>query len=232
MSLSFVTSAIQTGTSDGRYEEKPIESKEVDDANRRNEHKPLFEQLRKNQEEDDQKKEDEQREMMRGTRALDEEDVAHLDALDKQRFQRALAIQRRTHDEVALFRAARVERQQYSLIDADNDDGDDDDNENKEVADPHKALVDVTATSKEPTSTVTEPIAPKIIVKKRRRRVVESKEGTSKKPGPQHKKPKQTLSEAPKVETGGPNKEDKGQTNNAGLGSLLCGYGSSDDDSE
>jgi hypothetical protein len=69
----------------------------------------------------------------------------------------------------------------------------------------------------------------RIIFKKCRRRM-ELKEGTSKKPGPQ-KKPKQEegLPEAPK-ETGGTNKE-KGQ-HNAGLGSLLCGYGSSNDNSE
>jgi hypothetical protein len=36
-----------------QHEEKPIKSKEVDDVNRHNERKPLFEQLRKNQEEDD-----------------------------------------------------------------------------------------------------------------------------------------------------------------------------------
>jgi hypothetical protein len=219
MSLSFVASAVQTGTSDGRYEEKAIESKEVEDVNRRNEHKPLFEQLRKNQEEDDAKKEDEQRELMRGTMALDEEDVAHLDALGKQRFEREREIQMRTHDEVAMFRAARVERQQYNLNDDDSDDDDDDENE---VADHHKALTDVNTASK--AATVTEPIAPKIIVKRRKRRV-----DSSKKPDPQKKTKQEGASEAPK-ETGG-KKEEPGQTN-AGLGGLLCGYGSSDDDSE
>jgi len=124
-----------------QHEEKPIESKEVDNVNPRNEHKPFFEQLRKNQEEDNLKKEDERWEMMWGTRAFDKQDVAHLDALIGWS-------QKRGH------RRSQAHRKSQS---------------------------------------------------------------------------KRGLSEAPK-KTGATNKE-KGQ-HNAGLGSLLCGYGSSDDDSE
>ena len=66
-SLSFVASAVQTGTADGGYEETPLENKEAEEVNRRNAHKPLFEQLRQNKEEEDMKPEELQREMTRGT---------------------------------------------------------------------------------------------------------------------------------------------------------------------
>eukprot|EP00536_Pseudo-nitzschia_multiseries_P005300 jgi/Psemu1/12224/gm1.12224_g len=74
MSLSFVSSAVQVGTSDGGFEETPIENKETEAVNRRNAHKPLFEQLRSNQEEDQEKQEELQRQIMRSTCALDEDD--------------------------------------------------------------------------------------------------------------------------------------------------------------
>ena len=61
MSLSFVSSAVQRGTSDGGYEETPIESKESEAVNRRNAHKPLFDQLRSNQEDEQAKREEIQR---------------------------------------------------------------------------------------------------------------------------------------------------------------------------
>lgn len=224
MSLAFVTSAVQTGTADGGYEEKAIESKEVQDVNQRNQHKPLFEQLRTNQEEEDEKKEELQREMMRGTCALNEEDVAHLDALEKQRMEREREIQLRMQDEVAMFRAARVERQQHNLQEEEDDDDDKDDDEHQGLA------LDKNTTNKEQitgttnvANVVAEPMAPKIIVKKRKRRV-ESKEKTAKTEPDQHKKTKQ--------QDVGEKDEKKAENKSAGLGGLLCGYGSSDEDSE
>jgi hypothetical protein len=86
MSLSFVSSAVQTGMPAGGFEETPIESKEIDAVNKCNAHKPIFEQLRTNQDDDQAKKDDAQMEIMRQTCApLDDNDVAHLDLLNQSR---------------------------------------------------------------------------------------------------------------------------------------------------
>ena len=131
MSLSFVSSAVQTGTSDGGYEETPIETKETQEINRRNAHKPLFEQLRQNKEDEQAKHDEFQREVMRGTCTLDVDDVAHLDAIQQQRSQREQQIQQETQDELTQYRALKALRQQQQqqsnqLDDDDHEDGDDD----------------------------------------------------------------------------------------------------------
>ena len=128
MSLSFVSSAVQTGTSAGGFEETAIENKETEAVNRRNAHKPLFEQLRSNQEEDQEKKDDAQRELMRSTCALDDDDVAHLESLQRQRSDRDRKIQERTQNEVDGFRAAKALRRQAALAGDLEDDADGGDN--------------------------------------------------------------------------------------------------------
>jgi len=183
MSLSFVSSSVQTGTADGGYEETPIESQQVQEVNRRNAHKPLFEQLRENQEEEQAKQEEAQREIMRGTLALGEDDVAHLSALAEQKKEREDRIQQQTKQDLALFRAARVERQQIVLSD------------NEE---------DQSIKKKEPK---TAPVAPKVVIKKRKRKIA-SENGN-----PQTKKPV-VVEKPPEA---------------SALGSLLAGYGSSSD---
>eukprot|EP00536_Pseudo-nitzschia_multiseries_P007033 jgi/Psemu1/16674/gm1.16674_g len=131
MSLSFVSSAVQVGTSDGGFEETPIENKETEAVNRRNAHKPLFEQLRSNQEEDQEKQEELQRQIMRSTCALDEDDVAHLDSIERHRSDRERTIRERTENELRNFRAARALKQQAALAGgSDSDDNDNDNNHN------------------------------------------------------------------------------------------------------
>ena len=196
MSLSFVASAVQTATADGGFEETEINKEQVDAINKRNAHKPLFEQLRQNQDDEQAKEEELQREMMRGTRALDEEDVAHLDALEKQRLERERTIQQRTQDELLLFRAAKAERQQVEL-----DDGDEENGEafvsSLRLPSSAAALVAQTKPSV---------VAPIIVVKKRKRRV------------------------DPAQDEGKIESSTKKQIPANGLGGLLSGYGSSDDD--
>jgi hypothetical protein len=210
MSLSFVASAVQTETTGGGYEETPIESKQVDAVNARNLHKPLFEQLRENQEEEQAKQDEAQRDMMRGTCALDEDDVAHLDALEKQRLGRETEIQQRTREELALFRAARAERQQISW--------DDDDNDDEEEENPVPTTTIQQPPPVETAAPSPGPVVPKIVVRKRKLRRVQSKEESAGKT-----KPTKKLEETPKAP------ETKPTT---GLGSLLSGYGSSDDESD
>ncbi len=246
MSLSFVSSAVQIGTSDGGFEETAIENKETEAVNRRNAHKPLFEQLRSNQEEDQEKKEEMKRQIMRSTCALDDEDVAHLDALQKQRSDRERKIQERTKNELDSFRAARALRQQAALALA-SDHEEDDTNDSNNL--PRCAITE-TSLSKEtavPTSSL-----PVIRVKKRKRRMNDSTETTQ--------KPKTTAQES-KIEQdeesekhtreivqASPSSNATGAqstlkltaaaaaaaatTNDGGggLGSLLSGYGSSSDE--
>ena len=196
MSLSFVASAVQTATADGGFEETEINKEQVDAINKRNAHKPLFEQLRQNHDDEQAKEEELQREMMRGTRALDEEDVAHLDALEKQRLERERTIQQRTQDELLLFRAAKAERQQVEL-----DDGDEENGEafvsSLRLPSSAAALVAQTKPSV---------VAPIIVVKKRKRRV------------------------DPAQDEGTIESSTKKEIPANGLGGLLSGYGSSDDD--
>ena len=225
MSLSFVASAVQTTTADGGFEETKIESKQIEAINQRNANKPLFEQLRQNQEEEQAKQEELQREMMRGTRALDEEDVAHLQALAKQRQERERLMQQRTQEELMLFRAARAERQQGSL-----DDDDDDNDDNREEGPGNSTLDNVGLVKLAPrlaqNETTTQNVIPKIVVKKRKRRVdPENKELTKEKPEEKKTKEDQKDQISEKAEA-----KDAAESmpTPAGLTGLLSGYGSDD----
>lgn len=131
MGLSFVTSAVQIGTSDGGFEETAIANEETEAVNRRNEHKPLFEQLRSNQEEDQEKKEELERQIMRSACALDDEDIAHLDSLERQRSDRERTIQEKTQHDLENFRAAKALRQQVAIA---GDHKDDDFNGSKSIS--------------------------------------------------------------------------------------------------
>jgi hypothetical protein len=64
-----------------------------------------------------------QRAIMRGTLALDEEDCAHLDAVQREKNKREQAIKAQMDEELALFRAAREDRSQEDLVVDDDDDG-------------------------------------------------------------------------------------------------------------
>jgi hypothetical protein len=112
MSLSFVTKAIQTTAADGTFEEKAVESS--DDSKhefmRNGNGVGLFDQLRQNKEEEEATRLEFQRSIMRGTLALDEDDVAHLEQLQKQKQAELSALVQNTESEVASFRAAQAER--------------------------------------------------------------------------------------------------------------------------
>ena len=60
---------------------------------------------------------------MRGTLVLDEEDCAHLDAVQREKNKREQAIKAQMDEELALFRAAREDRSQADLVVDDDDDG-------------------------------------------------------------------------------------------------------------
>lgn len=224
MSLSFVASAVQTATADGGFEETKIESKQIDAINQRNASKPLFEQLRQNQEEEQAKQEEMQREIMRGTRALDDEDVAHLDALEKQRLERERNIQQRTQHELLLFRAAKAERQQVTL-------GDEEENEeSSDEANISSGADGVAAAVQPPTvaTAIQQPVAPRIVVKKRKRKVESGKQDMD------HSKivDKKKQKEEPIRDEKESAEAKKSAPPATGIGGLLSGYGSSDSESD
>lgn len=114
MSLSFVSKSIQTARSDGGFEEEEIENSESHDGRRSGitESKPLFEQLRANQEQDEEEREEQQRALMRGTLALDDDDAKHLDNLYQQRQRLEDDRKQRTVSDMASFHAAQADRRE------------------------------------------------------------------------------------------------------------------------
>lgn len=109
MSLSFVSKSVQTTTEDGGFEEKPIEGSE-DKGGNQEIAKPLFEQLRANQEQHDMEREEQQLKLMRGTLALDEEEADFLGTLTEQRRIQEERRQQQNQEDLAAFRAARADR--------------------------------------------------------------------------------------------------------------------------
>ena len=221
MSLSFVSSAVQTATADGGFEEKEIESKQIDAINQRNAHKPLFEQLRQNQEEEQAKQDEMQREIMRGTRALDDEDVAHLDALEKQRLERERVLQQRTQDELLLFRAARAERHQTSLHDEDESETSDESKESSAAGAGANVVRPTPADAPRQ-----EAVGPRIVVKKRKRRTDSGKTDPADSVTSEKKKKKEESTDDKEKSKA----DAKAAPASAGIGGLLAGYGSSDDE--
>ena len=111
MSLSFVKSAVLS-SSDGisHNEETTIDNKETQAARSRSStSKPLFEQLKANQDAD-QEREDEFQKSLRGMRPLDEEDCAHLDAIQRGRLEKEENVKMGIEREVAMFNAAKESR--------------------------------------------------------------------------------------------------------------------------
>ena len=163
--------------------------------------------------------------------ALDEDDVAHLDALERQRQEKERAVQERTQDELALFRAARAERQQEALentLEPTADRGDEDND---------LPLATGSGTKQPPPSTggiassSSASAFPKIVVKrKRRRRDETSKDNGNKKlavlepniqKGEDKEESQTAASKAATITT---------KATESGLGGLLSGYGSSDEE--
>lgn len=209
MSLSFVSKSVQTTTEDGGFVEEAIEGAS-NEKESTGVHKPLFEQLRANQEQADAEREEYQKSMMRGTLALDEEDAAHLESLRRKESEQRAEVHRRTEEELAAFRAARADRSEESQ-------------EVKETLLPTANVPAETEIAK--AAPKSKSIAPQIRIKRKRR-----KEGNSE--NDEGKKPKSfddnqsdcRGKEAPTTQS------TVNESKEAGLGSLLTGYGSSSDE--
>jgi hypothetical protein len=126
MSLSFVKTAVLSST-DGisHNEETSIDNNETQSLRAAGGgggvHRPLFEQLRANRDADQERDEEFQR-SIRGTRPLDDEDCAHLDAVERRREEKEYAARSTIEREVALFYAAREDRGLAQTIGVGGDD--------------------------------------------------------------------------------------------------------------
>lgn len=211
MSLSFVSKSVQTSTEDGKFVEEAIEGAST--ANETTEvHKPLFEQLRANQEQQDAEQAEYQQALMRGTLALDEEDAAHLDSLRRKQQEHDAEVNRQTEEELAAFRAARADRSEAS-------------NELKQPSVP----VASTALGSQPEQTVEQntakpKLAPQIIIKRKRRKTENDDVGADKKSKASSSKDEDSKKKEESQQSA------KSETKQAALGSLLTGYGSSSDE--
>ena len=115
MSLSFVTKAIQTTAADGTFEEQAVDNDDdKQGATRGGSSIGLFDQLRQNKDEEESARLEFQRSIMRGTLALDEDDAAHLQELQRQKEAENAAQTRFTESQLASFRAAQAERLERS----------------------------------------------------------------------------------------------------------------------
>jgi hypothetical protein len=215
MSLSFVSKTVQTCTEDGNFEERAIENKEssmgINRGGDGGTHKPLFEQLRANQEQEEAERLEYQQSIMRGTLALDEEDCAHLDAVQKQRQEHQTAVQRQTQEELQAFRAAQADRLEQKSITT------------VETSSLVKNEVDDEKAS-QPLLAVRKPAAPPLIVAKKRLRVPKEDKSVQ----------EDADSKSRKIEANSTLPQQSATTssekNDDALGSLMTGYGSSSDE--
>lgn len=170
MSLSFVKSAVLSST-DGvsHNEETTIDNKETQSlrASGGGFQKPLFEQLRANKDAELEKDEEFQR-SIRGTRPLDEEDCAHLDAVDRRREDNEYAVKSGIEHEVALFHAAREDRGLAQTVMSGADDNDDNARESVVRDDAAVKTEHIAAAKKD-----AKKIVPKFTIKKKRKRVAQ-----------------------------------------------------------
>jgi FAM192A/Fyv6, N-terminal domain len=220
MSLSFVSKAVLTVKEDGGYEETAVEGKGGDGVRSRvTSSQPLFEQLRANKEQEEMEREEFQKSIMRGTLALDEEDCAHLDAVQKQRQEREIEIKRETQSELESFRVAQAINRMEQGIKHDEDEDEKRQREEELVQRRQQAL----ATAAEKPVAATKAQFPKIVAKRRRKTptVVDAKDGLN---ATANKK----LKENSNISTPAPAPDPAG-TEKTGLSGLLAGYGSDSD---
>ena len=186
MSLSFVKSAVLSSTDGVSHNEETTinntETQSLRASGGGGAHKPLFEQLRANKDAEQEKDEEFQR-SLRGMRPLDEEDCAHLDAVDRVREEKEYAVKSGIEREVALFHAAREDRGlAQTVVDGDDDIIKGDDNSNAaDVEDvvfgDGKGVISKSEMSSEPSIAAaakkneTKRIVPKFTIKKKRKRI-------------------------------------------------------------
>mmetsp|Transcript_1625 Transcript_1625/g.2916 ORF Transcript_1625/g.2916 Transcript_1625/m.2916 type:complete len:234 (-) Transcript_1625:2188-2889(-) len=233
MSLSFVKSAVLSST-DGisHNEETTINTSETASirASSTNSasHKPLFEQLRANKEIQDAK-DDEFQKSIRGMQALDDEDVAHLDAIEEQKREVEYKVKSGIEREVALFHAAREDRGLVQTVIEDQEGVDDGDGSNKNDDEDKKSPGGDDTARISAVPAAKKHIVPKFTIKKKRKRVdAESKDGTA-----QKKISGSTEMKSGKDDDGEKKQAEEEETKNNNIADLLgLGCYGSDSDSD
>ena len=185
MSLSFVKSAVLSSTDGVSHNEETTinntETQSLRASGGGGAHKPLFEQLRANKDAEQEKDEEFQR-SLRGMRPLDEEDCAHLDAVDRVREEKEYAVKSGIEREVALFHAAREDRGlAQTIVDGDNNIKEDGNSNAADAEDVvfrgSKDVMSKSEMSSEPSIAAvakkneTKRIVPKFTIKKKRKRI-------------------------------------------------------------
>ena len=196
MSLSFVKSAVLSST-DGisHNEETIIDNRETQSlrasSGAAGGHKPLFEQLRANKDAE-QERDDEFQKSLRGMRPLDEEDCAHLDAVERRKMEQEDAVRSGVEWEVAMFRAAKKDRELIQTVAEEGEErgmtrqGDNDTNfasmieealGDGEGAKTIEGTNSISAARKDNNNNTMTRIVPKFTIKKKRKRVPEESGG-------------------------------------------------------
>jgi hypothetical protein len=228
MSLSFVSSAVLSST-DGvsHNEEKAIESEEATSLRNRSTAKPLYDQLRSNQDADQEKYDEIGKAMRAGMRPLDEEDCAHLDAVEKTRLERDSLVKQTVEQELALFRAARADRSMTQTIVDDETVTD-----NNTEASPSAQRTSITEKPQAVTKQRGARFVPVIIGKRKRKEITTNKNGSTGKNMRVIKRDPPIVGEKKASETK-KEVESEEDVDDAGLGGLLGCYSSSEEgDSE
>ena len=223
MSLSFVSSSVLSSTDGVSHDqETPVEETKETRAflEGKNRYGSLYDQLRTNQQQADEEAEEISK-SLRGTRALDDEDVAHLNAISNQQKERLQRNQAEESMQLALFKAARAERSNITLNDVEQEE-----EELRTTIDTGDLPLNSTISS---SSTSNRPSIPMIIKKKKRKKEEEQRKipptlpMNEKKCGIQTKKMKST------DEQNIASAKNKTQQNNVALGGLLGCYDSDED---
>ncbi len=110
MSLNFVSTTVLSSTDGVSHNtETRLETSAAGTSTQTSgSYKPLYEQLRKNQQ-DEQDKYDEMTKAMRGSQALDEEDIAHLEVVENERAERLRQQALKEKEELESFRLAKLD---------------------------------------------------------------------------------------------------------------------------
>ena len=222
MSLSFVSSSVLSSTDGVSHDqETPVEETKETRAflEGKNRYGSLYDQLRTNQQQADEEAEEISK-SLRGTRALDDEDVAHLNAISNQQKERLQRNQAEESMQLALFKAARAERSNITLNDVEQEE-----EELRTTIDTGDPPLNSTISS---SSSSNRPSIPMIIKKKKRKKEEQQQKAPTlpmneEKCGIQTKKTKST------DEQNITNTKNKTQQNNVALGGLLGCYDSDED---
>lgn len=225
MSLNFVSTTVLSSTDGVSHNtETRVEGSGATSVSRPDNYKPLYQQLRNNAQ-DEQEKYDEITKAMRGTRALDDEDVAHLQGIEDERAKRLRLQKLKEKEELENYRLAKLDHQDANASKKEkemdrNISGETEKRKNVDVERIH-------GNEDAKNSSTLMQLQSKIVVTRKRRRKI---------PAATLPASEKSTAKIGKIETKSNKEKDislnsteKDKKNEGGLGGLLCGYGSDSD---